>query len=386
MKVAIIGSSKTIFYHSYGKLLEKAGHSVCKINSNPNVNCDTSFNYFFNEENDVVSTGYGKVEIVKRAVRWFLRKIGIESSSLVQNIVEKRSNDSILSKEQSDRLYMHLSDFNPDVILFFWGTTLKKEAKALNNFNSKKLLIVNTYPVRTKFDSAQSNPFRTVDKDYFSLFDGLVLTSKSMFDFFSESGFIHQNQKVTINADFIEMEIVEESKTGLTSKSNKVIFLGNTDFCQRTLDDVSEHILDLAKSGIEVHIQSGGSLISHENIKEFTPFNFQEILEGKLSAFINRFDGVIYAYNDPSKLRYNMSITTRLLLAESALVPVYIYGEMPDSIRDNNLDLQAYSYSTIDDLRNLIDSKKSKMELGRQQERKIRFLNFIESVYESYDD
>ncbi|HHI5411139.1 TPA: hypothetical protein ACPXMY_002600 [Vibrio metoecus] len=386
MKVAVIGSSKTIFYHSYGKLFEKAGHSVCKINSNPNVKCSTSFNYFLKEENEVISARSSKVERIKRAVRWLLRKTGIESSSLVQNIIEKKSNDSTLSKGQSDRLYKHINDFNPDVILFFWGTTLKKEAKVLKSVNSKKVLIVNTYPVRTKFDSAQSNPFRAVDKDYFSMFDGLVLTSKLMFDFFSESGFIHQNQKVIINADFIDVENCEGSNTVLAPKNNKVIFLGNTDFGQRTIDDVSKHILDLAKSGIEVHIQSGGSSISHENIKEFTPFNFQEILEGKLSAFINRFDGVIYAYNDPSKLRYNMSITTRLLLAESAFVPVYIYGEMPYSIRDNNLDLQAYSYSTIDDLRNLIDSEHTKVELGWQQKRKIRFLNFIESVYESYDD
>ncbi|EFE7120412.1 hypothetical protein GA049_26625, partial [Escherichia coli] len=65
-----------------------------------------------------------------------------------------------------------------------------------------------------------------------------------------------------------------------------IIFLGNVRFDERTIDNVSKQLLDIADKGIIVWIQES-SYIKHKNIKMFKPFSLEEITQGKLGEFLS---------------------------------------------------------------------------------------------------
>ncbi|EGR1457292.1 hypothetical protein D8K06_25225, partial [Vibrio parahaemolyticus] len=287
------------------------------------------------------------IELVKKLIKRLIKRLRLDRTNVYLNLIEKKEIESELSKDEKYKIQNELTRFEPNVILFFWGTTLRKELAHINTLNlcSKKILLVNTYPIRTRFESWSDNPFLVQDKDYFSSFDKIIFPSEYLYNVFYDSGFL--NGMSFINPDFILSDHVckfREEKENIENESanKKIIFLGNTNFSERSIDDVSEIIIELASKGVNVFVQKSDytneKLSAIDNIFTFPPFSFEEILSGKLLDYINDFDGVLFSYNDVCSIRYNGSITTRLLLAEGAQVPVYIFGDEPKYISEMRIN------------------------------------------------
>ncbi|EOX4123702.1 hypothetical protein ACPF3Y_000300, partial [Vibrio cholerae] len=249
MKVAVFGSEKTIFVHSYIRLLRNEGMDVKHFNNSEKKS----------ESLDVIN--YKDVKNVSskvsKLVKKIIKKLKLDRTNHYLNLIEKKELKGELSKGEKYKLQNELSKLEPDVILFFWGTTLRKELAFINtlNLSSKKIILVNTYPIRTRFESWSDNPFLEQDRSYFSYFDKIILPSEYLYNIFYESGFLNNN--AYINPDFILTDHVckfKEVKESVNSKSanKKIIFLGNTDFSERSIDDVSELIIELANNGIDV--------------------------------------------------------------------------------------------------------------------------------------
>jgi hypothetical protein len=333
MKIAIFGSANTIFIHSYIKLLEELGHDLLLLNNSNKHSTTSSINYLMPKKIKKTN-GLGIIKKIFKLLHLDKQNIFIEN-------IEKKDVYSSLKKEEKKLIEDSLSSFLPDVVVFFWGTTLRREAAFVDSLNipCRKILLLNTYPTRTKFNIWSDNKFLSEDREYFSIFDELILPSNNLKEVFQNSSFLKKSCRVIVNPDFLYID-EDEDEVGTTTDKiknighrKKLIFLGNTNFSERSIDDVSKLIKELAFEGVEIYLQKSNDAVKYlkktENVKFFEPFSFEAILRGKLLSYINNFDGVLYCYKDLSKVRYHGSITTRLLLAESAKVPVYIFGEKP---------------------------------------------------------
>ncbi|ENM4021788.1 hypothetical protein DDN27_002625, partial [Vibrio cholerae] len=162
MKVAVFGSEKTIFVHSYIRLLRNEGMDVKHFNNSEKKS----------ESLDVIN--YKDVKNVSskvsKLVKKIIKKLKLDRTNHYLNLIEKKELKGELSKGEKYKLQNELSKLEPDVILFFWGTTLRKELAFINtlNLSSKKIILVNTYPIRTRFESWSDNPFLEQDRSYFS--------------------------------------------------------------------------------------------------------------------------------------------------------------------------------------------------------------------------
>lgn len=378
MKVTLLGSANTVFFHSYAKYLKNLGYDVMKVNTNNTHFDKSSINLY---EHDNVSA-HRKFSF-NLIVRYLFRLLRIESLSVVQNFVEMFEAKKRLTEKEKNKLNSIINEHDTDIVLFFWGTTLRKELDSIRDNGIKKVLIVNTYPVRTKFEDHKDNPSLDLDTGYFNCFNGLVMTSKIMESFFKDSGFLG-NAKYDVIPDFLDVDTpVPQENSSVEKKS--MIFLGNTNFSERKIDDVSAEIVNIADSGIKVYIQKGGDSIQHPNIKFFPPFSLDGILNGELLGFIKNFDGVLFYYNGVNTLRYNMSVTTRLILAESAGVPVYFKGVVPKFLEEKNLDIEVKRYNDASDLKNMINLGNNKKPISKEliKVRMNKFKNFLECVNDS---
>ncbi len=376
MRIAFFGSANTIFTRSYMKLLEKNNHEVILFNNSIIKKPDDAVNY---NASDLSCVEENKRNDKKVILKKYIKKLGADNSSLINYLVEHRDINHSMSEKNKTLIEKELNKFNADIIIFFWGTTLRPEIEFVDKIsNAKKCLIINTYPTRQKFKSLKSNRFKKQDKNYFQYFDKIVFPSTYMLDEFLNHGYVDSKQDVLVNPDFIFQPNISIPRN---NKNKKMIFLGNTDFAQRKIDDISSLLINIASNGILVFVQESHDtkmLKEHSNIHTFKPFSFDEILDGKLSEYISSFDGVLYAYNDVSVFRYNSSITTRLLLAENSNVPVYIYGAKPEYFNDLTLNIESYNFNDVSKLVELIENKKVCVNsVHRYHKRLDKLIGFI---------
>lgn len=368
MNIAILGSYNTIFTHSYLKLLKNDGHNVIIINNN--IMPGKCFNY--KNERDA------KNSIVTKFIKKTLKFFRLDKCKFILKKIEYKEIKNTLLKNESVKLSRIIDDFSPDLLVFFWGTTLRPELKFINdNYPQlKKMLLVNTYPTRIDIETALDDFILKSDRAYFSSFDKLVLPSKIMLEHFHLKELIVENQDVIVCPDVLYINKNDEnSKVNKKSLIKKLIFLGNTSFSERTIDDVSILIKKLVNDGCQIYIQeSNDSLkLKNKNIKTFKPFDFQEILDGKLKKYINTFDGVLYTYNDVSSFRYNSSITTRLLLAEGCIPPIYMLGNLPTYLSDDYLNINVRKIEDFYDIEDIkVVEKDNKLD-----DRAKNLLDFI---------
>ncbi|HGE6126938.1 TPA: hypothetical protein ACGG8B_003474, partial [Vibrio cholerae] len=118
-------------------------------------------------------------------------------------------------------------------------------------------------------------------------------------------------------------------------------------------------------------------LSTFDNVLTFSPFSFEEILSGKLLDYINGFDGVLFSYNDVCSVRYNGSITTRMLLAEGAQVPIYIFGNEPKFVAEMKINGDFKVVKDIKSLVHYLDNHKFDSKGKLYVERANKFLNII---------
>ncbi|MCD9490697.1 hypothetical protein GLP30_07590 [Photobacterium phosphoreum] len=346
MNIAILGSYNTIFTHSYLKLLRKNGHNVIIINNNDMLGDCFNYKDQVNKNNSIISIVLKKI----------LKNFRLDKNKYILKKIEYKDIKKSLTNGETLKLSKIIDDFSPDLFVFFWGTTLRAELKYIkeNYPNVKKMLLLNTYPTRIDIETALDDFILKSDREYFSSFDKLTLPSKMMLDHFTKNKLIIESQDVIVCPDVLFIEYDKNNKNAIKNNTKKLIFLGNTNFSERTIDDISLTIKKLANDGCQIYIQESNdtSKIKHRNIKTFKPFTFQQILDGKLKEYIDSFNGVLYAYNEASFFRYNSSITTRLLLAEECIPPVYVLGELPIYLSDCYLDMNIKGINTFSNIEN----------------------------------
>ncbi|USD29090.1 hypothetical protein J8Z24_03060 [Pseudoalteromonas sp. SCSIO 43201] len=324
----VVGSSNVIFTHSYGIGLKEKGKLAGYIDIGqynveyPEYLKNTPIVKVYND-NVNESTGV-KNKLIK-CVKVFLKKTKLDRNAFVIKVMDRVVIHKI-NEKKIEEINRFFDSGENRKILFLWSTTVKKEKKVIDVLvsNNHSTLVVNTYPVRSNnklhdFDSSYKK-----DSDFFNSFNRLLVPTELMKNFLVEK--CNVKTSIVVVPDYLHPAMYCNNATLYKSKKSnvkKIVFLGNTNFSERTIDDVSLLITSLSKNNVKVYLQ-GNPEESTENLKYFTPFTYQEIMEGKLAQFMSDFDGVLVAYNNMNNARTNLSYPTRFALGLLACKPIYL--------------------------------------------------------------
>ncbi|MEL4429139.1 hypothetical protein [Shewanella mangrovisoli] len=312
MNILIVGSLNTIFLKSYKCIFESLGHNVYVGNTSDLKFVEKDgFNFFSGEKAKTTDK-------LRRLARLFQ----LDNFNFFWKIVESREYKARLDACKIDEVEKFVINAKIDLVFFFWGTTLKKELRCLNEIKQKNclsykmILCVNTYPVRyilPKEITKNSIGYLSKDLDYFDKFDSVICPNKKMSDLL-EYG-IGIKSKIFIRPDFLHYSFFSSATAANVQKIKRsVVFLGNVDFGKRNLDDVSKTLLSIADMGIDVWVQSPCKL-EHKHVKTFAPFTYEQIARGELGDFIRQFTASIVIYNNFNNLRTSLGYPTRFALA-----------------------------------------------------------------------
>lgn len=331
-KVLVVGSVNTVFVHSYLAMFLDSGCEVALV--------DTSSVDVLLPIDDVkvfpIRTKVLRSESVGfvRKFKEFVKRAGFDRNPIGIFFLEFFESVDKLPSSVEKRLCSALENFEPDVIFCFWGTTLRREAKAVQKFYAANrlsrpqfVLDVNTYPTRASVGLEQWNYLSIIDRGYFKLFDRVLCSSVVMRDYLKKCDLISDGNS-SVFPDFLSSRYFPrrfELKSPMVRECVNIVFLGNCDFRARTIDDVSLLLNSFAEAGFCVWIQKPPySCDLHENIKTFAPMSYAHMSSGQFGEFVSQFDGALVAYSDLENARGAVSYPTRLALATAGGVPILI--------------------------------------------------------------
>ncbi|GAA5186418.1 hypothetical protein [Ferrimonas gelatinilytica] len=357
MKICFVGSSNTLFTHAYLDIFSKISNDLSFIDSSrEQVRNNKSTN---EDVTTVIRTNFSLSQESK--MKRFLSKMGLDRSHMVSFILAMKENISSLSCEQYSRVKEHVRENRPDIIIYFWSTTLKQEKKAIDNsllelgLKAKSILIVNTYPVRTDCNFAQKSIYSIFDKCYFNSFDGLAVPSSEMKEHLRVNGLI-EGKKILVSTDVICPFVKRiPSHKKINNDTVDLVFLGNTFFKSRTIDNVEKELVRLTSDGFNVWVQNSRDIEGNTRLNKFEPFGFEDILRGELLNFVDRHDGVLMLYNGLDNARSHCSLPTRFAMALESNVPIFVRSGTFGSLLKNYPN-KVFEFSTATDISEIIDN------------------------------
>lgn len=381
MNILIVGSMNTVFIHSYKKVFESLGCNTFIANTSPKFKAKNSNGIdLYDYQND-------KSKRVEK-LRKFAKFIKLDRLNFLWNLYERKEYEQELQCSIENRLESYIQENAIDIVFCFWGTTLKKEVNSLKKIQSnasrsfKLVLCLNTYPVRLElpkeFDE-QKYAQLSKDKAYFSSFDAIICSSNEMKTLLTTH--LMFNGATYTSLDFLHSSLFSKQSTSYVP--NSLVFLGNVDFNKRTIDDVTDYLLQLADKGISVWVQESSGL-KHSNIHEFKPFTYEQICNGALSDFISRFTASLVIYNNFNNLRTSISYPTRFALATLGRQKIFIPKGTFNSLENYFLQNQIEQVSTFSDITDLIGLIKVE-EARRLKNSNTSYGNFFESDFGSRD-
>ncbi|WP_404461714.1 hypothetical protein [Providencia rettgeri] len=322
----LVGSSNVIFTHSYGIGLKNLGCLSSYIDAGtenikyPSYLDDTPVIKLYSDKKNNSS--------IKKTVKKLLTYLKLDKTKLMTFLLNRKDEKipaNLREKIQSIKKISHSTNF-----FFVWSTSVKKEFFAVKDEYKEQIgilaLSVNTYPIRGNLRlNDKKNDEIIKDEAFFQSFDKIIVTSTLMKSFFLRHG-LSSEDKLIISPDYLPPSAYTKHNIRHENTPLKCIYLGNVNFNERSIDNVSNDLVTLASNGIEVWIQKNKkiNLVTHPNIKYFEPFNYDEMLDGTLGHFISNFDCAIVIYNGVSNARINMGFPTRYALSMTGNIPIAI--------------------------------------------------------------
>lgn len=391
--ILIFGSMNTVFTHSYSIAFKERGFNVSVIDVG-----EHSVNPSFLESRGInVLRWQGGVErspwvkmkhVLKSSMKKLLVSLSLDRAKFVVTLLSKVDNTQSMISRVPPQVSQDLVDTSYDYVFYLWGTTVRKYKMSIDRHYllffkkppPRSILCINTYPVRDGFSLETPPLMAEEDKTYFLSFDLLLFPTDVMLRLFVKMGC--RPDKYLVFDDRLHPAYLfsGEKETRAVSSSKRAVFLGNTSFSERTIDNVFPQLIKIANAGIEVWIQRPVEVLTiHKNIKYFTPFTYEQFASGELAIFISEFDFVFMGYNKLRNARSRASLPTRFALAMTGLVPIFLEKNNYDGVLErfgwSNL---IYCYESLDDL---IDRAKSRTPASDNE---LSFNTYIQKYYEQF--
>lgn len=368
MKIFVLGSSNTIFVHSYIELFQASGYDVYFIDSSPK--CIEINGIYTSKRFDTSVTR--KKSSIKGIIKKIISNLDLESVSIFTKIIEKSKIKKSIYNDS--KLEHFIKDNQPDVLFCFWSTSIRNEYSQIKNIierngiKTKYILDVPTYPIRGKFQIDDINPLANIDKKYFNSFDKIIFPSNLAKEYFKKNNLISKEcDNVVSTCNFPKDAYINKNTDDVI---NGLVFLGHVDFSSRIQDNISDALEGLISLGLDIYIQESDlnkKYIDHVNGKgkgkifEFKPFSISEMLSGKLSQYISRFSGVLCIYNETKNTRTELTYPTRFALALLSVKPIYLIKGIYTSLEEKyNAEQGVFFYENNHELTNLIEENKNK--------------------------
>lgn len=351
----IFGSLNVVFTHSYAYALREMGYDVIVVDIG-----EKKIDFLALEEEGIRvfewNSGSARSTTlldIKSAVKKIFKSLKLDRSKLFRLLAAIYA-----TKRTSNGLPYHLQQIllsnTHACFLFLWSTTAAAHKSKVDEFvqshgtTKRSFLIVNTYPVRDDYSYDDAPEMSQTDKTYFESFEKILVPTIEMRNLFLKIGYIFPN--IEVHPDLLHPRYVAKKlpkldalETKALIKRPRLIFLGNTNFSERSIDDVSATLRSFAQNGYQVHIQKHPSVNSLDfprtSLIMFSPFSYEQMAKGLLSEYIAKNEFVFVGYNKMDNARSYVSFPTRLALA--------VLGNRPILLENKQFVAAAHTYSEL---------------------------------------
>lgn len=343
--IIVIGSLNVVFVHSYAISFKERGYNVLVVDIGKK---DVPHDYLLERGIDVVAWNREgrKNSRIKNLVKKVFKLFKFDRIGYMITAIDSFERNHIHALDMTNECKARIMEFDPDCVFYIWSTTVYNQKAKIESFfadsslQPASYLAINTYPVRANYTIENAPQMDQIDREFFDGFDLILYSSRSMESLFIQMGY-HNNNSIIyddrLNPCYFVLEDVAEARG---SDNVRVIFLGNTNFSLRTIDDVRRDLNFMAAAGLEVWIQRPSESAGlHTAINFFDPFNYEDMVEGRLAMFIRGFDGVYMGFNQLNNARSNVSFPTRFALAMTGGIPIFLERDNWTAVKERFRDL-----------------------------------------------
>jgi hypothetical protein len=347
-------------------MLEDGGYKVTILNNHKLHFQKSLINYpYFTNIINLYEPKYLWIVKIRSGITAFLKYLltvtKLDTSHHVVSIRKKVDIDSLkrINSKTKSLILKTLKEKSIEVIYCSWSITGFPEIKAIQeeNANIPIILSIQTYPFRGTTVVGNNYEENKEIKKIFENLDGRIHCSKTMHEFMHNNFDLYKHGSDLITMGYFRERYFYKNRLQLLSEKDRephLIFIGNTQFSQRIMDDVRQQIYDITQKGIHVHFSS-----TYDRIKDspyihmFQPFSHQQLLNGEFATYMTQFDACIVLYNiDRQYFRFNNSLPERFLFALNAGIPIVVpkkyFGSCEEII--NNYQI-GFSYGSLVELK-----------------------------------
>lgn len=394
MKILFLGPVSSFMVHNLITGFKNMGHDLVVLNTSDSVTTthlplDPSISVI-NLYDHVALIPPSKKKGVKSRIKDVIRK-NKGFYRFLQRIFTKanlRAKIAPIPSAARIKIQTALKDETIELIYSFWGGTVFPE---LNFIKS-----ISTIPVLHDFQSfpldlSKVGEDALVNPEIESLInklEGRIMASENMERYFATAMNLDYGINFIQFNYFRKMYFRTKNLPLLSAKDSQphLVFIGRTDFKDRSHDNVLRLVKEIAKKKIHVHM-SIPNIDPPESqfIHYFENFSKEQLASGEFANFLTRFDGCILLYNINERYyRYHNSHSARFLFALPAGIPVVI----PDGLFDASQKFAerhgiGFAYKGIDELYEKLTDK-SYMESIRK--RCAESIESGEFYFENHED
>ena len=316
--------------------------------------------------------------MIGRFLKVIIKIAKLDTISTVKVMRQKMdmANFDRVSAAAKDRILKTLKEKKINVIYSAWGTVTFPEIKAIQKAGLGIPIIhsIQSYPLREvgSVDEEREEPKEV--REIFETLDGRIHCSQIMYDYMNKHFNLRGHGKdLVLMGYYGEDYFYKERLTLLSGKDNEphLIFIGGTEFSQRTFNDVRQQISKIAEEGIHIHFADTRDKIIADKRYVHT-FGQKNPANGEFATFMTQFDACVVLYNlDKRYTRYQNSLPERFLFALNAAIPVIVPKGYFTSCEEIISNYQiGFAYDNFGDLKSKL-SDKINMERYRKNAIKI---------------
>ena len=358
MKILVVGSLTTIFLENYIDVFNEFGYEIEVLN----ISSQTSPKML---DGGIRVVNLNKKRSSKLSPKLILKRVlkilGLDRNRILLKYYAEFEKINRFNREKELLIREQIDHFQPDIVFFFWGTTVFAEITIIKELypDLKLVLDINTYPTREVVELDKKADSFENDQVVFNKCDGIIYSSNAMKNYFEKHFIFKKKLKRVTFFDSFNSKFTPNKQLQKHDNPFQLIFLGNTDFANRSIDDVRVELLGILDAGFKITIQEPATgMPNHENLSIFKPFTFAQIKKGELANYITKFYGVLMLYNGKKDLRNWISVTTRFALSLNAGVPIVMkknfFCAMEEITNENHGSIL---YSDIKDLKSKFSNK-----------------------------
>ncbi|MCK5306111.1 MAG: hypothetical protein KAJ66_03175 [Candidatus Omnitrophica bacterium] len=330
----------------------------------------------------------------KRLLKKTLKPLMLDKCCFLMKLRERIMKKQLLKND--NKLMKMLADilkqYKIEVVYSSWSITCFKEIKAIQGCGVKVPIILNieTYPFFIINTVGQTYKEDQIFKNIIEKLDGRIHCTEVMYSYFNRQFNLKDHGKDLKAISYFRQNYhcgIERTPLSRKDKEPHIVFIGTTGFSERTIDDVSRQIYQIADKGIHVHIGKPDiNMKKHPYLHIFPLFNKMDIVNGNFAAFMTQFDACAVLYNINKKYsRFNNSVPMRFLFAICAEIPIVLprgyFGSCEEIINKYKI---GFSYANPDELKMKISNKNFMFEC-KNSIKKIAPLLTFENQFSVFD-